>query len=245
MTRAVADSVRFVPFSALLAAAPSPPIPILLLAGLRVWPGMLPSTFDDPARVEDQYAKRLAEQSEITRDLRNALGMMAARVSKEAACAETRKAASELATFVLRVRAVGTGAVLAPGQFRRFMKLFQGELGFDKMARRELLAMAHLFGAGNTISLATDEGIRRRLRLQLRQLRRDDTAIQQEGVDALSQEEVVEACRARGIPAPASAPAAILLWVGLSSYLSVVATAVAPVTGPPVIAALVKFSGAG
>jgi len=81
----------------------------------------------------------------------------------------------------------------------KFTKLFEDELTLDNLAMSQLRALCRMLGV---TPIGTPEILRFQLKMKLRDLKADDKLIAAEGgVDALSKEDLMSACRARGMRA--------------------------------------------
>jgi len=77
-----------------------------------------------------------------------------------------------------------------------FAKLFNDELTLDNMSRPRLVNMCKYMGIR---PFGTDNYLRFMLRKKLQDIKNDDKMIQAEGVESLSEEELRQACRERGL----------------------------------------------
>lgn len=104
--------------------------------------------------------------------------------------------AAELVEFMNRVRA---GMLVSNAEILRFAPLFNDELTLDNLDRIYLINMCKFAGIQ---PFGTDAFLRNRIRAHLRQLKEDDREIREEGLAALTDAELRDACRARAIRAP-------------------------------------------
>lgn len=95
-------------------------------------------------------------------------------------------------------------------------KLFDDDLTLDNLSRPQLVSMCRYMGIN---AFGTDNFLRGAIRSRLLHLRRDDQAIDQEGVEELSASEVIAASQARGIRTSGVSPARLreemATWVDL------------------------------
>ena len=83
-------------------------------------------------------------------------------------------------------------------------KLFDDDLTLDNLSRPQLVSMSRYMGLN---AFGTDNFLRGAIRSRLMNLRRDDQAIDSEGVDELSTSELQAACQSRGIRTGGVSPA--------------------------------------
>ncbi|KAH9726752.1 Leucine zipper-EF-hand-containing transmembrane protein 1 [Citrus sinensis] len=140
LTRTTADIFRLVPFAVFIIV---PFMEFLLPVFLKLFPNMLPSTFQD----------KMKEQ-------------------------------------VRRGSGVSNEEILA------FAKLFNDELTLDNISRPRLVNMCKYMGIS---PFGTDSYLRYMLRKRLQWIKNDDKLIQAEGVESLSEAELREDCRERGM----------------------------------------------
>jgi LETM1 and EF-hand domain-containing protein 1 len=112
-----------------------------------------------------------------------------------------------------RVRA---GDPVAPSDLLKFAKLFNDELTLDNLERVQLISLCRFVGIQ---PFGTDAFLRARLRAHLQSIRTDDRDIQEEGLDSLTEDELRQACRARGMRAPFGEGAAAFMREQLDEWL--------------------------
>ncbi|PPD95797.1 hypothetical protein GOBAR_DD07186 [Gossypium barbadense] len=140
LTRTTADIFRLVPFAVFIIV---PFMEFLLPVFLKLFPNMLPSTFQD----------KMKEQ-------------------------------------------VRRGAGVSNDEILGFAKLFNDELTLDNISRPRLVNMCKYMGIS---PFGTDAYLRYMLRKRLQWIKNDDKMIQAEGVESLSEAELREDCRERGM----------------------------------------------
>ncbi|GJN21543.1 hypothetical protein PR202_gb09028 [Eleusine coracana subsp. coracana] len=171
LTRTTADIFRLVPFAVFIIV---PFMEFLLPVVLKLFPNMLPSTFQDKMKEEEccQYlnyklviAGRIEKEAE-SKD--RVCEVFARHTAKEMAkevqtsrSGEIKQTAEDLDEFLNKVR---RGERVSNDEILNFAKLFNDELTLDNMNR----------------------------------IKNDDKMIQAEGVESLSEEELRQACRERG-----------------------------------------------
>eukprot|EP01064_Diplonema_japonicum_P003045 TRINITY_DN11_c1_g1_i4.p1 TRINITY_DN11_c1_g1~~TRINITY_DN11_c1_g1_i4.p1 ORF type:complete len:617 (+),score=72.51 TRINITY_DN11_c1_g1_i4:51-1853(+) len=195
ITRTLGDVFRVIPFSMFVII---PFMELLLPVALKLFPNMMPSTYDDPKRTNSIYAKRLSAQVELTKLLQDTLEEMTVTIQKQSACREKRDSARKLADFIIALKDPESTYVLSYVELKQLLPLFNSDLGLNKMHRRELIAMCRLLETPH-VTFASEESLRIGLRMHLRRLKQDDIAIQNEGITSLTDKEVVAACKSRAI----------------------------------------------
>ncbi|MCH87273.1 LETM1 and EF-hand domain-containing protein 1 mitochondrial-like, partial [Trifolium medium] len=132
------------------------------------------------ARIE--YAKFLQDTvKEMAKEVQNSRG------------GELKKTAEDLDDFINMIR---RGSNVSNEEILGFAKLFNDELTLDNINRPRLVNMCKYMGIN---PFGTDAYLRYMLRKHLRRIKEDDKLIQDEGVDSLSEAELREDCRERGM----------------------------------------------
>jgi LETM1 and EF-hand domain-containing protein 1 len=109
-----------------------------------------------------------------------------------------------------------TGEPVATAELLKFAKLFNDELTLDSMERVQLTSLCRFVGIQ---PFGTDAFLRNRLRSHLHRIRDDDVDIQEEGLESLTEDELRQACRARGMRAPFGEGAAAFMQEQLAEWL--------------------------
>jgi len=183
--RTVQDLGRLVPFSVFVIV---PFAELLLPVALKLFPNMLPSTYEGQS-AKDVKAKNLrATRKEVSSFLRQTLKETGLPVSAENAHRE------EFAEFFRKVRT--TGETPSQAEIIKVCKIFKDDLTLDNLSRPQLVAICRYM---NMTSFGTDNFLRYQVRHRMRQIKRDDRAISFEGVESLSVPELQTACASRGL----------------------------------------------
>ncbi|KAK9846594.1 hypothetical protein WJX81_007347 [Elliptochloris bilobata] len=209
LTRTTADVFRLVPMLVFLVV---PFMEFLLPVALRLFPNMLPSTFEDKLKKEEELKKRVGAKLEVARFLQDTVQEMA-KDMKSSKTGATQSSAAELYDFLRRVRA---GEVVSQYEIMRFAQLFNDELTLDNLERIHLVNLCRFVGIQ---PFGTDAFLVSRLRTHLAAIKADDRAIKEEGLDNLSEEELRSACRSRGMRAPFGEGAAAFMRRQLAEWL--------------------------
>ncbi|XP_039133456.1 mitochondrial proton/calcium exchanger protein-like [Dioscorea cayenensis subsp. rotundata] len=188
LTRTTADIFRLVPFAVFIIV---PFMEFLLPVFLKLFPNMLPSTFQDKMKEQEALKRKLNARIEYAKFLQDTAREMAKEV-QNSHNGENKQTAEDLDEFLNKVR---TGASVSNDEILNFAKLFNDELTLDSMSRPRLISMCKYMGIS---PYGTDNYLRYLLRRKLQQIKNDDKLIRVEGVESLSEQELRQACRDRG-----------------------------------------------
>ncbi|XP_056232323.1 LETM1 domain-containing protein LETM2, mitochondrial [Seriola aureovittata] len=188
LMRTCADLFRLVPFMVFIIV---PFMEFLLPVFLKLFPEMLPSTFETETKKEEKQKKGLAAKLELAKFLQETIAEMARR---NKAKAQTDDETQRFSTYVQKVR--GTGEQPTTKDIVRFSKLFEDELTLEHLERPQLVALCKLL---ELQPIGTNNLLRFQLMMQLRTIKSDDEMIAAEGVAAMSVSELQAACRSRGM----------------------------------------------
>jgi LETM1 and EF-hand domain-containing protein 1 len=134
-------------------------LPVLLY----LFPNMLPSTFEDKLRKEEELKRRVAVKLEVARFLQDTVQEMAKEI-KSKRTGEVSASADELFEFINRVRA---GSAVDGAELVKFARLFNDELTLDRLDRVQLVSMCQLLSIP---PFGTDGFLRTRLRAHLERI---------------------------------------------------------------------------
>eukprot|EP00201_Polytomella_parva_P012158 CAMPEP_0175064104 /NCGR_PEP_ID=MMETSP0052_2-20121109/15137_1 /TAXON_ID=51329 ORGANISM="Polytomella parva, Strain SAG 63-3" /NCGR_SAMPLE_ID=MMETSP0052_2 /ASSEMBLY_ACC=CAM_ASM_000194 /LENGTH=655 /DNA_ID=CAMNT_0016330397 /DNA_START=569 /DNA_END=2536 /DNA_ORIENTATION=- len=192
LTRTTADLFRLVPMIVIIVI---PFLEFSLPVLLHIFPNMLPSTYEDKTKKEEELRRRLNIKLELAKFLQDTVFEMAKDI-KERSTGEKARFAQGLNDFLNKVRA---GHPVDNHEIIRFAQLFNDDLTLDNLERVQLVSMCQFVGIS---PFGTDQFLRSRLRQHLQQIKHDDYEIEQEGIENLTADELRVACRARGMRAP-------------------------------------------
>ncbi|XP_040916123.1 mitochondrial proton/calcium exchanger protein isoform X2 [Toxotes jaculatrix] len=184
--RTCADVFRLLPFLVFIIV---PFMEFLLPVALKLFPNMLPSTFETQSKKEERLKKELRVKLEMAKFLQDTIEEIALR-NKVAQDSVTE----EFSTFFQKIR--DSGERPSNEQIIKFSKLFEDELTLDNLTRPQLVALCRLL---ELQSIGTNNFLRFQLIMKLRAIRADDKLIAEEGVESLNVNEVQAACRVRGM----------------------------------------------
>uniref|UniRef100_A0A7S1Y8D5 Mitochondrial proton/calcium exchanger protein n=1 Tax=Grammatophora oceanica TaxID=210454 RepID=A0A7S1Y8D5_9STRA len=214
LLRTTSDLFRLVPFSMFLLI---PFMEFALPFALRIFPNMLPSTFQDSLKAEENMKRELKSRIAMAQFFQETLQEMAKDQKKQAAsrrksalgkdeeadtdgavdedCIEVKKedTARSFLEFLEKAR---KGEMIPPDVIIQFSKYFQDEMTLDNMPRMQLVNMCRYM---NIAPYGTDAFLQFQLRHRIRTLKEDDQRILWEGIDSLTKMELREACQERGM----------------------------------------------
>ncbi|XP_028250968.1 mitochondrial proton/calcium exchanger protein isoform X2 [Parambassis ranga] len=184
--RTCADVFRLLPFLVFIIV---PFMEFLLPVALKLFPNMLPSTFETQSKKEERLKKELRVKLEMAKFLQDTIEEIALRNK-----AAQGNVTEEFSTFFQKIR--DSGERPSNEQIIKFSKLFEDELTLDNLTRPQLVALCRLL---ELQSIGTNNFLRFQLIMKLRAIRADDKLIAEEGVESLNVNEVQAACRHRGM----------------------------------------------
>ncbi|KAG6007518.1 hypothetical protein E4U43_000292 [Claviceps pusilla] len=193
LRRTVQDLGRLVPFSVFIIV---PLGEALLPLALKLFPNMLPSTFEGEKSKEKKATVLRSTRKEVSTFLRQTLKETGLPLSQATAQRE------EFANFFRKVRS--TGETPTHQDVIKVCKVFRDDMTLDNLSRPQLVSMCRYM---NLNTFGTDMMLRYQIRHRMRQIKRDDKAISFEGVDSLTVLELQTACAARGIRTHSVSPA--------------------------------------
>ncbi|KAJ2993013.1 hypothetical protein HDV02_002707, partial [Globomyces sp. JEL0801] len=193
LKRTIGDLLRLVPLLVLVIV---PFLEFAIPVLLKIFPNMLPSTFESKFQEEEKKKNLLLVRIKMAKFLQETVG--------EVALSGTAKAdaAKEFSEFFSNVR---TSGMPAPTEdVLRVARKFQDELTLNNMSRPQLVSLARFM---NLNAFGTDSFLRNTINSRLLELKQDDQMIFLEGVKELTISELQYACSARGIVTQGVSPA--------------------------------------
>lgn len=188
MIRTTSDLFRLLPFSVFIIV---PFMELLLPVAIKLFPGMLPSTFQSAKDQEAKNKQNLKVKIEMAKFLQKTLDDMSVQ-SRE----HNSEAAKDFTVFFEKIRTSGSQAT--HDEILKFSKLFEDEITLDSLDRQQLTALCRVIEVG---TIGTNNLLRFQLRMKLRSLVADDRMIHKEGIESLTLSELQSASRARGMRA--------------------------------------------
>ncbi|THV87532.1 LETM1-domain-containing protein [Aureobasidium pullulans] len=203
--RTVQDLGRLVPFSVFVIV---PFAELLLPVALKLFPNMLPSTYEGQKSREAKATSLRGTRKEVSSFLRQTLQETGLPVSAANAQKE------EFTEFFRKIRTTGESPTKA--DVIRVCKIFKDDLTLDNLSRPQLVGICRYM---SLTTFGTDTMLRYQVRHRMRQIKRDDRAISFEGVESLSVPELQTACASRGLRTHGVSPARLRddlnLWLEL------------------------------
>jgi LETM1 and EF-hand domain-containing protein 1 len=205
LLRTVTDVFRLVPMSIFVLV---PFMEFALPFALKLFPNMLPSTFQDSLKEEEKMKGELQMRISMAGFFQDTLTELAkeqkkfAQIRKQDAADASDAKSMELkkeetaASFLEFLKKARTGKPISPDVIIRFSKYFADNLTLDNMGRMQLINMCKYMGIP---PYGNDNLLRFQLRHRIRLLKDDDQRILWEGIDSLTKMELREACRERGM----------------------------------------------
>ncbi|KAG0231207.1 hypothetical protein BGW41_002235 [Actinomortierella wolfii] len=193
LRRTTGDLLRLIPFSVFIIV---PFMEFLLPVALKLFPNMLPSTFEDKFAEEEKKRKLLKMRLEMAKFLQETI--------EESGIPGTERAEAvkEFGDFFRKVRTTGEQA--STDELLRVARLFHDELTLDNLSRPQLVSMCRYMSIN---AFGTDNFLRFQIRNKMNSIKRDDRLIAAEGVESLTTRELQAACQARGIRTGGVSPA--------------------------------------
>ncbi|PBK96788.1 LETM1-domain-containing protein [Armillaria gallica] len=205
LRRTTQDLLRLVPFAVFIIV---PFMELLLPVALKLFPNMLPSTFEDKFAAQEKERKLLRVRLEMAKFLQETLRESGLKANAHIVGSEAFK------EFFRKVRS--TGESPSATDIINVAKLFDDDLTLDNLSRPQLVSMCRYMGLN---AFGTDNFLRGAIRSRLLHIRRDDQLIESEGVDELSTAELQAACQSRGIRTSGVSPARLreelTTWINL------------------------------
>ncbi|KAG0355699.1 hypothetical protein BG005_005376, partial [Podila minutissima] len=160
LRRTTGDLMRLVPFSVFLIV---PFMELLLPVALKLFPNMLPSTFEDKFAEEEKKRKLLKMRLEMAKFLQETIEESGIPGSQRA------EAVKEFGDFFRKVRTTGEQA--STDELIRVAKLFHDELTLDNLSRPQLVSMCRYM---NLNAFGTDNFLRYQIRNKMHSIKQDD-----------------------------------------------------------------------
>lgn len=185
LKRTFADLLRLIPFIPFIIV---PAGELLLPVAIKIFPNMLPSTFESKFSVEEKRRGLIKVRLEMAKFLQETI--------KEGGLQATDKVktSEEFKEFFRKVRS--TGESPSNEDIIKAARLFEDDLTLDNLTRPQLVSVCRYMQIN---AFGTDNYLRYQIRHKLNRIRQDDIVIGHEGVDNMSQAELVSACQNRGI----------------------------------------------
>ncbi|KAJ2710968.1 LETM1 domain-containing protein ylh47 [Coemansia spiralis] len=195
LRRTFSDTVRLVPF---LLFVIIPFAELLLPVALKLFPGMLPSTYEDAASAEKKRAKVQDVRNQMSRYLKETIAEM----NRHRSEAPPASQPEDTGAFLSKIRT--SGEAMSTDDLVRVAHIFEDDLTLDNLSRPQLVSICRFMGVN---AFGTDRYLRYQITNRMRYIRADDKVINGEGIDSLSVPELQSACQSRGIKTIGVSPA--------------------------------------
>jgi LETM1 and EF-hand domain-containing protein 1 len=184
LERTIQDIVRLVPFSMFVIV---PFAELLLPVALKLFPNLLPSTYESFSDKEKKSKSLRATREKVSSLLRET-------VKVQLPTTVTEEQTADFKDFTQKLRL----GLEPPSreQTLRVARLFKDDTVLDNLQRPQLVATSRYL---NLQPIGTNEMLRFRIRYKLLNIKKDDKSIEYESVDSLTTLELQAACAARGI----------------------------------------------
>ncbi|CBZ51015.1 hypothetical protein NCLIV_040900 [Neospora caninum Liverpool] len=196
LVRTTADALKLIPFSLMIII---PLGELLLPVVLRLFPNMLPSTFFEK-QVDNAYlSRKLKAKQELAAFFQELVREHTKNIIEHEsndALKDKAKTLKEFQEKLLQKDQQDVNPFLSVKEILSFARLFKEEFVLEKLDLQTLQVMCQLLGI-------QPYGLRSHVVLQLRyhlnHIHREDREFMWEGVDTLSHDELVEACKDRAM----------------------------------------------
>jgi LETM1 and EF-hand domain-containing protein 1 len=188
LVRTATDVFRVLPLSVFVLV---PFMELALPFALRLFPNMLPSTFQEKYQIEEKMKSELQMRLAVAGFFQETLREMAKKKRKDAD--DDESGAMEIATFIEKAR---LGEPMANDNVLKIATHFKDELTLANIHRPQLVPMCQYMGLQ---PYGADAFLRFQLRTKLRALKEDDRRILWEGIETLTINELKDACMERGM----------------------------------------------
>ncbi len=186
LERTITDLTRLVPFSVFVIV---PFAELLLPVALKLFPNLLPSTYESTTDKEKKKEKLRKTRKVVGDMLRKTIQETGLKLP-ESVTAEQRQDFEEFFNHVK------SGISPEPELILSVAKLFKDDVVLDNLSRPQLVAMSKYM---NIQPFGTNMILRYLIRHKLLQIKSDDRVIIWEGVSSLTTKELQSACASRSI----------------------------------------------
>ena len=193
LQRTTADLIRLVPFSIFVVV---PFMELLLPVFLKLFPNLLPSTFQDSAKREQQLKRELKVRLNVAQFLTDTMEGMARTKATTKGESDLKTTAEELLRLL---KAARSGERLSTDQLLSVSRLFDDEITFETLSTEQLRQVCRYLNIPTYGTYGGDGIMRYAIAVKMERIHRDDAMLVDEGLDVLDEEELRAACRRRGM----------------------------------------------
>ena len=195
LQRTIVDVVRLVPFAMFVII---PFAELLLPVALKIFPNLLPSTYESTVDKQKKLAKLKKTRNSASEYIKKTMAQSGGlKLLKKITDQEKEN-------FVGFFHCISMGKNPSREQLIQVARLFKNDQVLDNLSRTQLVAMCKYM---NLRPFGTDSILRYQIRHRLLNIIKDDKVIDYEGVDTLTIPELQLACSQRGIKTSDSSPA--------------------------------------
>lgn len=186
LQRTIVDVARLIPFSMFLIV---PFAELLLPVALKIFPNLLPSTYESSSDVKKKRARLSKARTNASEFIKRTMEESGLKLSKK--ISEKEKEA-----FVSFFDTISMGKTPDKDHLIKVARMFKNDQVLDNLSRHQLVAMTRYMSLR---PFGTDSILRYQIRHRLLTIIKDDKAIDYEGVESLTVPELMLACSQRGI----------------------------------------------
>ncbi|AMD21927.1 HFR072Wp [Eremothecium sinecaudum] len=192
LKRTMGDIFRLVPFSAFIII---PFAELLLPVALKLFPNMLPSTYES-GKDKQKKVQLLADTRQKTSDLLHETLEESSLISYNTLESSEKK--KKFLAFFKKLNSPKDGAVsvFTHDEIASVTRMFKNDSVLDNLSRPQLVAMAKYMSLR---PFGTDAMLRYQIRRSLKTIMDDDKVLDYEGVESLTTEELYQAAILRGM----------------------------------------------
>lgn len=194
LQRTLTDVVRLVPFSMFIIV---PFAELLLPVALKLFPNLLPSTYESKTDRKKKTLKLSNTRSKVAEFINSTMKESGLQLSKKITDEERE-------SFVSFFHSISLGQNPSKEHLIKVARMFKNDQVLDNLSRSQLVAMARYMSLR---PFGTDSILRYQIRHRLLTIIKDDKAIDYEGVESLTVPELYIACSQRGIKTAERSPA--------------------------------------
>ncbi|OMH79576.1 LETM1 domain-containing protein mdm28, mitochondrial [Zancudomyces culisetae] len=214
LKRTLIDLVRLVPFSLFVII---PFAELLLPFALKIYPDLLPSTYEDKATKKKKAQQLTKIRNEMSVFLRGTIKEGLELKKKKELAEKQLIEAGQSTDTVVDVESIEpsfedaeriltqlrSGKDVSNQDMMKLVKLLENNLTLDNLSRPQLISICRYLGIK---SFGTDNYLKHQIQKRMQYILADDKLISSEGVETLTIPELQSACIARGIKSAGISP---------------------------------------
>ncbi|SMN20013.1 similar to Saccharomyces cerevisiae YOL027C MDM38 Mitochondrial protein, forms a complex with Mba1p to facilitate recruitment of mRNA-specific translational activators to ribosomes [Maudiozyma saulgeensis] len=193
LRRTMGDVFRLVPFSAFVVI---PFAELLLPIALKIFPNLLPSTYESGSQKEQKRHKLIEIRQKTSNLIHDTLEESQLVAYNSIDSTENKRVFYD---FFKKIYDNDSKEIyFTHDEIKTVARLFKNDTVLDNLSRPQLMAMAKFMSLR---PFGSDNILRYQIRYQLKNIINDDKVIDYEGISSLTQEELYQACVSRGLKA--------------------------------------------